>query len=303
VIDYYSRIAPVMLPHLRRQAGHAAALAGRHRRGALLREGPRSRRARLDAATRDRPFRRSEGLPAGRRRRRTRLPRAGREPRTPHAAVALRPRRARIPRPPRARPRPGPRRRARRMRGGGTTGPRHPVGHGHGAVAGDERIQGHPPVRLAGHDSIQRRDLGVRPRTGTRPGSRRSRSRRERDEQGRPSRQGVRRLEQNNAAKTTIAPYSLRGAPSRRSPPPHLGRARRPRPAPPAVRRGARARRRRRRPARPLAPAAPDPLAAYVAKRTPSATPEPFPPSRHSSAEPPRSGAPNHGGSRDHGGS
>jgi bifunctional non-homologous end joining protein LigD len=44
-------------------------------------------------------------------------------------------------------------------------------------------------------------------------------------------------------------------------------------------------------------PRRPDPLAAYVAKRTPSATPEPFPPSRHSSAEPPRSDAPNHGGS------
>lgn len=103
---------------------------------------------------------------------------------------------------------------------------------------------------------------------------------------------------QNNAAKTTIAPYSLRG---------------RARPTVAAPRTWAELDDPELRHlvldevlARvaadgdllaPLAPAAPDPLAAYVAKRTPSATPEPFPPSRHSSAEPPRSDAPNHGGS------
>ncbi|MFC7925462.1 ATP-dependent DNA ligase [Microbacterium laevaniformans] len=100
---------------------------------------------------------------------------------------------------------------------------------------------------------------------------------------------------QNNAAKTTIAPYSLRGRAQPTVAAPRtwaelddpdlrhllfdevLTRA--------AVDGDL------------LAPLAPDPLAAYVAKRTPSATPEPFPPSRHSSAEPPRSDAPNHGGS------
>ena len=103
---------------------------------------------------------------------------------------------------------------------------------------------------------------------------------------------------QNNAAKTTIAPYSLRGRAQPTVAAPRtwaelddpdlrhllfdevLSRA--------AADGDLLA---------PLAPAAPDPLAAYVAKRTPSATPEPFPPSRHSSAEPPRSDAPNHGGS------
>ena len=103
---------------------------------------------------------------------------------------------------------------------------------------------------------------------------------------------------QNNAAKTTIAPYSLRG---------------RTRPTVAAPRTWAELDDPELRHLlfdevltraaadgdllAPLAPAAPDPLAAYVAKRTPSATPEPFPPSRHSSAEPPRSDAPNHGGS------
>ncbi|WP_295778164.1 ATP-dependent DNA ligase [uncultured Microbacterium sp.] len=103
---------------------------------------------------------------------------------------------------------------------------------------------------------------------------------------------------QNNAAKTTIAPYSLRG---------------RARPTVAAPRTWAELDDPELRHLlfdevltraaadgdllAPLAPAAPDPLAAYVAKRTPSATPEPFPPSRHSSAEPPRSDAPNHGGS------
>ncbi|GAA4066475.1 ATP-dependent DNA ligase [Microbacterium laevaniformans] len=103
---------------------------------------------------------------------------------------------------------------------------------------------------------------------------------------------------QNNAAKTTIAPYSLRGRAQPTVAAPRtwaelddpelhhlvldevLARV--------AVDGDLLA---------PLAPAAPDPLAEYVAKRTPSATPEPFPPSRHSSVEPPRSDAPNHGGS------
>ncbi len=100
---------------------------------------------------------------------------------------------------------------------------------------------------------------------------------------------------QNNAAKTTIAPYSLRG---------------RARPTVAAPRTWAElddpelrhllfdeVLTRAAADGDLLAPLAPDPLAAYVAKRTPSATPEPFPPSRHSSAEPPRSEAPNHGGS------
>ncbi|KXZ57721.1 MAG: ATP-dependent DNA ligase [Microbacterium sp. 69-7] len=103
---------------------------------------------------------------------------------------------------------------------------------------------------------------------------------------------------QNNAAKTTIAPYSLRGRAHPTVAAPRtwaelddpdlrhllldevLARA-----ASDGDLLAA------------LASGAPDPLAPYMAKRTPAATPEPFPSSRHVSAEPPRSGAPNHGGS------
>jgi len=109
---------------------------------------------------------------------------------------------------------------------------------------------------------------------------------------------------QNNAAKTTIAPYSLRG------------RAQPTVAAPrtwaelddPGLRHLLFDEVLERVSAEgdllaPLAPLAPDPLHAYVTKRTPGATPEPFPssdptsPSRHDSADPTRSGAPKHGGS------
>ena len=100
---------------------------------------------------------------------------------------------------------------------------------------------------------------------------------------------------QNNAAKTTIAPYSMRGRaqPTVAAPrtwaeldDPDLRHLLLDEVLARAAADGDL-----------LAALAPDPLAPYMAKRTPAATPEPFPSSRHVSAEPPRSGAPNHGGS------
>lgn len=107
---------------------------------------------------------------------------------------------------------------------------------------------------------------------------------------------------QNNAAKTTIAPYSLRGRAEPTVAAPRtwaelddpdlrhllfdevLARA--------ASDGDLLA---------PLAPVSPDPLSSYLAKRTPSATPEPFPApaNRHALADPPHPGPAGHSGSHE----
>jgi bifunctional non-homologous end joining protein LigD len=144
------------------------------------------------------------------------------------------------------------------MRRGGTPGPRHPGGHGHGPGARDERIEGHPPVRgldatrtsdeisafareLARALEADDPDLVVSAMSKPRPGK------------------VFVDWSQNNAAKTTIAPTrsAARGADGRRPrtwaelDDPDLRHL--------AVRRGARARRLRRRPARPWRPSRPIP--------------------------------------------
>ena len=91
-------------------------------------------------------------------------------------------------------------------------GARHPARHGAGAVPGHERQQGHPPLRRAAARPDER--AGVRGRERARPRDRGRPPRPRREQHGEESSATGKVLidwSQNNGAKTTIAPYSLRG--------------------------------------------------------------------------------------------
>ena len=144
-------------------------------------------------------------------------------------------RRAQEPRPAGARPRP------RRRVSGWRNAPRWPrwpatILHGHGArpVPGDQRQQGHPPVRRAGRHADLRRGVRVRPRTG--PGARGGppRPRRQRHEEDAARRA---RCSSTGARTTAPRPPSRRTRCAAGSAPDgggaaHLGRTRRPDAAP-----------------------------------------------------------------------
>ena len=88
---------------------------------------------------------------------------------------------------------------------------RHPHRHGPRPDAGHERQQGHPP--LCGARRQADLGCGLRGRARTRAGARGrpSRPRRQRHEEDAAGGKVLVDWSQNNAAKTTIAPYSLRG--------------------------------------------------------------------------------------------
>ena len=243
-------------------------------------------RARLGApgAIRTRRARRTTRWSATRH---ARVARPGREPRAARAAVAVRRRR-------RAGQSPtGWSSTSTRARGWGSpSAPRsrgwaRDILHGHGAraVPGHERQQGHPPLRGTA-TGARRATRSPRSRTSSparsRPTTPSSSSRSMR----RPSARGRVLIDwsQNNGAKTTIAPYSLRGrARPTVAAPAHVGGARRPRPrgtsrstrcssaSRPSATTDARARLPRRRSRRGRRPA----RRRYISKRTAGARPSP----------------------------
>ncbi len=253
-------------------------------RRTVLREGPRARRSGVGAALPDRSFERREGLPARRRSADARLPRAGREPRAARAAVALHlRRRAAESRPAGARPgsRPGVglaecaevARWARAILQDIGLEP-FPVTSGSKGIHLYARLDGRQSSdaasavakELARAIEADHPDLVV-------------------SQMAKAARPGKVFIDwsQNNGSKTTIAPYSLRGRPaSLRRRPAHMGRARRPRPAAPAVSEVL------ERPDDPLAPVdeAHGPLRAYISKRTAGKTPEPVPEAPHGEPDP-----------------
>ena len=86
----------------------------------------------------------------------------------------------------------------------------HIARHGARALPGDERQQGHPPLRGAGRAEQLARRVRGRARVAQR--SRRSHAGAGiANDEDAARRQGAHRLEPEHAAKTTIAPYSLRG--------------------------------------------------------------------------------------------
>ena len=202
VLAYYAAVAPVLIPAAAQPAGHAQALGPRRRdRGApgrdVLPEEPRPFDARAGCPVPPSPTRTGPST----------IPLVN-DPATLTWLAQIAALEIHVPQwrvdshgnahaagPAGAGPGPGRGRGPGGVRGGGQAGPHHPAGRGPGPRAGDERQQGHPPLRGPGRDPELGPDLRLRPRTGPRAGGRPPGSRRQRHEEDPAHGQGAGGLE------------------------------------------------------------------------------------------------------------
>ncbi len=123
-------------------------------------------------------------------------------------------------------------------------GARDPAGHRPRAVPGDQRQQGHPSVRAPRRPPVERcGERGAKELARAIEADHPDLVVSQMSKAARPGKVFI-DWSQNNGSKTTIAPYSLRGRPRPFVAAPRTWGARRPRPATPVVQRGARASRR-----------------------------------------------------------